>query len=291
MQSGLIITRGAGGLAMSRPAPLPIALMLQGRPVAEALDLLPRIFNLCRAAQAMALRLALGLGAGDTTALRAEIRREHLAKLWLIWPGLLGLPPQPLRADAWADVWADVWGGAVPDDLAGWLGAGRGAGPLLAAIARAFAPGEACARLPLVTPQSAFSAGPQENSVAARQAAHPLMRQAEHRFGRGPLWQALARVIEADALAKGDLPAITVLPCGTAIVPAARGAYAIRAEACEGMLTRFERRTPTDHLCAPGGGLEQALTALPLEKHPLAPLVVDILSPCVPVAFREVADA
>lgn len=283
MRPGLIIRRGAKGVDILPPSPLPIAAMMLGRTEAEAIDLLPRIFNLCRGAQVMALRLALGQQPGDLSALRAEILRDHQAKLAVIWPGLLGLPLRPMQAE--------VWGGPVPRDLGEWLTSGQGAAPVLNAIAQAFAPNEAASLLPLATAQSILAGGAQENSVAARQAAHPLMQQAEARWGRGPLWQALARVIEADALSKGDLPAPVVLADGTAVVPAARGAYAVRARSRAGVVTHFERCTPTDHLCAPKGGLMQALASLAPQNQHLAPLVVDILSPCVPVVFEEVADA
>ena len=73
MQTALVITQTNGGWQF-RPAPdLPVAALLIGKPVEEAAALLPRLFNLCSGAQAMALRQALGLPAPDPATLRAEI--------------------------------------------------------------------------------------------------------------------------------------------------------------------------------------------------------------------------
>ena len=78
---------------------------------------------------------------------------------------------------------------------------------------------------------------------------------------------------------------------GTAVVPAARGFYAVRAQAQNGRVTELRRLTPTDHLLAPGGILAQSLATLPPEHRDLADLVVDIIDPCVPVRIKEVANA
>ncbi|MCE8440702.1 HupK protein, partial [Rhodovulum sulfidophilum] len=59
----------------------------------------------------------------------------------------------------------------------------------------------------------------------------------------------------------------------------------------EGRVSSFRRWTPTDHLLARGGVLERALASLPRARVELAPLVVDILDPCLPVHFEEAADA
>ena len=288
MQTRLIIRRHAFGFGFTPPARVPIAALVLGRPVAEAAAVLPRVFNLCRGAQTLAVRLALGLEARDPSgaamqALQAEILQDHLANLWVIWPKLLGLPVLPLRKD--------VWGGEAPTDLARWMASGRGVAPVLAAIEQGFAPDEAVASLPLPRPETALIECAQENSVAARHEQHSLMQQVETAYGRGPLWHGLARVLDVEACLTGALPAPQVLADGTAIVAAARGGYALRARAVAGMVTSFERRTPTDHLCAPNGALAQALATLPAQKYHLAPVVVGILSPCVPVQFQEVTDA
>jgi hypothetical protein len=239
----------------------------------------------------MALRLALGLPALAPEALRTETLRDHLLKLCVIWPGLLGLKPTRLPQD-----WAEparlrqlVWGGASPQDFERWLNAGQGVAPVLMAISRAFAPGEAVAALPLPTAATALIPMAQENSVAARHAAEPALQRIEARFGRGPFWRAAGLIHDLAALQIG-LPGAEIHD-NLAIVPAARGAYAVQARALGGLVSEFARCTPTDHLCAPGGILALTLNSLPPQKAHLLPLVIDILSPCVPVQMPQVSHA
>lgn len=291
MQTALVITQTNGGWQF-RPAPdLPVAALLIGKPVEEAATLLPRLFNLCSGAQATALRLALGLPAPDPVTLRTEILRDHLLKLCVVWPGLLGLPATPLPPD-----WADpaplcnlIWGAADPADFDGWLGSGQGVSAVVRAIAQAFAPGEAVATLPLVRAETALNNAALENSVAARQAQAPAMRAIEASHGRGPFWRA-AGLIHDIANLLNAAPDVQ-MHLTTAIAPAARGAYAVQARALNGKVTDFARRTPTDHLCAPGGALQQSLNSLTAAKAHLLPLLVDILAPCVPVKLPEVQHA
>ena len=277
-------------VTVTPPDPLPVAALMLGKPPEEVAALLPRLFNLCGAAQGHAARLALGLAADEMPA-RREILRDHLAKLCLIWPKLLGLTPQPLP-EGWANGghalqhW--LWGGAKPADLWSFLTSGQGVAPLLATLGHAFAPGEAVAVLPPLTDPMALTA--QENSPAGRVADDPLMHQAEARFGRGPLWRALGRVVDLHHLALAPPAAETLRP-GLALVTAARGTYALSARAEAGMVTALSRVTPTDHLLAPGGALALALASLPAAKAGLAALVIDILDPCVAVSVRELAHA
>lgn len=291
MQTALVITQTHGGWQF-RPAPdLPVASLLIGKPVEEAAQLLPRLFNLCSGAQGMALRLALGLPTPDAATLRREILRDHLLKLCVVWPGMLGLPATPLPPD-----WADpaplchlIWGGSDPANFKDWLGSGQGVSAALRAIAQAFAPGEAVAALPLVSAETALNDAALENSVAARHADAPAMRAIEASHGRGPYWRAAGLIHDIAALL--NAPPAVKMHGATAIVPAARGAYAVRASAAAGVVTTFARRTPTDHLCAKDGVLQQSLNSLPAAKTHLLPLLVDILAPCVPVQLPEVQHA
>ena len=172
---GIVLRPEGARLAvnLTPPDPLPVAAMLLGRPPEEVAVMLPRLFNLCGAAQGHAARLALGL-AVEAAPARREILRDHLAKLCLIWPKLLGLRPQPLP-DHWAEGgpalqdW--LWGGEKPGDLWQFLISGRGVAPLLATLGHAFAPGEAVAVLPPLFDPMALTA--QENSPAGRVADEP----------------------------------------------------------------------------------------------------------------------
>lgn len=281
------------------PAPLlPLGRLLLGRPVAEAAAMLPRIFNLCRAAQIAAIHLALGLPEPqDPERLKDEVLREHLVKLLLTWPQHLGLAPRPFPAAEGAAAALFGASGRFPDTPAGfqrWLASGEGCAPVFAGIAAAFAPGEACATLPDVTPERPMDAGALENSTALRHPGHPVLDQLAAQAGRGPLWRAAARLLDAGACLGADLdaclPVPHLLPDGVVLTPAARGQYALRARARDGRLAELSRVTPTDHLLAPGGMLERSFAALPAAKAPLAALLLDILDPCLPVSLTQVME-
>ncbi|MBZ4023094.1 hypothetical protein CKO11_11550 [Rhodobacter sp. TJ_12] len=272
------------------PVPLPLAQMLIGRAPTEVAELLPRLFNLCGAAQGHAARLALGLPATAGDAQR-EILRDHLAKICLVWPRFLGLPARPLPphwAEGGAALQEWVWGGPMPERLTAYLGSGKGVAPLLAEVAHRFSPGDAVADLPPLS--NPMSLTPQENSPAGRASAAPLMAQAEALWGRGPLWRVLGRIVDLHRLAESPFPA-ELRPDGAAVVAAARGAYALSVTAEGGRVTALTRVTPTDHLLTRDGALERSLAALPASKVELAGLVVDILDPCVAVSLEVVANA
>ena len=67
---------------------------------------------------------------------------------------------------------------------------------------------------------------------------------------------SLISLLDADeyALERGRALMVTIEP-GAAVIPAARGVYGVRAEVERGRVVAFERRTPTDHLLAPGGAV------------------------------------
>ena len=275
---------------------LPVETLLIGRPVDEAVAILPRLFNLCRSAQEAAVRLALGLPLppGLHESLRAEILRDHMMRLFLTWPRRLGLAPRPFppRGEAAAALFGPSGRcPATPEAFETWLAAAAGTAPLVAAIATAFAPGEATAALPDTTAETVFDPRPQENTTAGRYRGHPLLDALAASHGRGPLWRTVARLVDAGTCLAGPLPEPQRLADGTAVTPAARGLYAVRARAEAGRIAAFARVTPTDHLLATGGALDAALATLPATRAALAPLAVDILDPCVPYDLREVAHA
>lgn len=282
------LDRNARGLRVVAAPPLPLARLVEGRSVEEVAEVLPRLFNLCRVAQSVALRLALGLPVGDTRALAVEIARDHALKLGVIWPARLGLA-------ACADPRGGVLGGPFPQEAGAfetYLRGEAGIAPLLRAVAARFGPQDGvCPALPEVSPESVLAETAQENSVAARHLAHPVMRHVEAGHGRGPLWRLVARALDLEAAERGDLPAPRLIGEGAAVVPAARGLYAVQAEVWEGHVMRLRRVTPTDHLLAPGGIMECALASLPRSKHCEAGLLVDLLDPCTPVTLKGGAHA
>ncbi|WP_297773793.1 hydrogenase expression/formation protein HupK [uncultured Roseovarius sp.] len=293
---------GFGGLVPEPSAPLPVADLIVGQSVEDAAALLPRIFNLCRTAQQTTARLAFGLRveAKARDALHREILRDHLIKFHLKWPGFFGRAPLALPQD-WATggagVRSDLFGpsGRMPRDMDAFddfLGAGHGIAPVLSLIDHSFEPGEgATPALSLTDATTVFVPQAQENSVAGRHAGHPVMQAIAAAKGRGPLWRALGRAYDLEVCLSGTLPAWQTPAMGHAIVPAARGTYAIRAEISDGIVTTFQRVTPTDHLLAEGGILAHTLRTLPDRKSGYAALIMDILDPCSPVRLREVDHA
>lgn len=282
----------------AKPVPaLPVARMVLGKPVDEVAALLPRLFNLCRVAQGVAVRTALGLelAEGWQEALRQEILREHAAKLCLKWPALMSRPAVALPRDWMTDTDAArqaVFGPhtRMPDHVEGlreFLTQDAGIAPILRAISQVFEPGEGCrGALPDCTADILFCADIQENSVAARRADHPVLCHVATTHGRGPLWSALAVAYELDALLAGEQPQLWRLKNG-AVVQAARGLYGITALVDEGHVTDLTRITPTDHLTAQGGALDQSLASLPAGRAlGLVPLLLSILDPCYPVSVE-----
>ncbi|MGB0661390.1 MAG: hydrogenase expression/formation protein HupK [Mangrovicoccus sp.] len=273
-----------------QPAPEPpVAQLMLGRPVAEVVETLPRLFNLCRAAQSTAAHMAFGMTPPTDLVsgvnLGAEITRDHLARLGLLLPRHLGQPVADI-----AEGPAAVLGAGLPQDpsdFAAYLRSGTPLAALLRGLIAHFGPGEACADLPLPDDEDLQPGRAVENSPAARHADHPLMQYIALTQGKGPLWRVVARALDLTAARAGRLP----LPrCrasdGAALCPAARGTYAIHGKAADGHVTALTRITPTDHLLAPNGILEQSLASLPAAKSHLAPLLLDILDPCRPVALE-----
>ena len=288
----------SGRWTASRAPEPPVEALILGQPVEAALDLLPRVFNLCQAAQTMALRLAVGLETGpeDRATLADEILREHLLRLALVLPRHMGLDPIPFTRHDPDKLRIELFGEtenfpATPNAFKSFLTLRQGIAPLLLALYREFGRGEAiCPVLPTPNGDVIRPPAAAENSVAMRHTAHPVMRYIEQSLGRGPLWRVVARALDLQSCLDGTLPA-PVATSGFAAVPAARGLYHVAADVEQGRLTAFARQTPTDSLLAPGGILDHTLASLPPEKTGRADLICDILDPCTPLTLHEVPDA
>lgn len=281
------------GRLSARATPGPPLEMVVGMPVKEAATALPKLFSLCKAAEGLVVRKALGLpdDPGATDALRREILREHMAKLCLHWPVKLCLPARPLP-NGWQDgkgVARALFGPGetapeTPAEVEAYLECDTGAAPVLRGIDRCFAPGVAIVpSLPWLNAKTAFEAKACENSVAARQAHRPALLHIEATRGRGPLWRAMARVWDVSDALSGRFSGAISHGNGTASVEAARGTYSLTASAEDGTVSALTRITPTDHLLAFGGILSHMLATLPPDRESLAPLLLDIVDPCVPV--------
>ncbi|SDI55916.1 HoxV [Pseudomonas panipatensis] len=148
------LARLAGSLRVrpgQRPALLggrpPLAArLLQGQPAEAAAQRLPLLYSLCGQAHRLTAELALQAAREGTAeasdaarqALHAETRREHLRRIVLDWPGLLGgatADPLALSAvaqqglDAWfegsAQAWLDAWREGPRQALLDWSARGR----------------------------------------------------------------------------------------------------------------------------------------------------------------------
>lgn len=96
--------------------PTHAARVFEGRSLADTVDALPRLYNICGGVQAVAAldacEAAAGISAADGVQrarrmlLRVEAIREHLWRLLIDWPQALGLPANPapvamaMQADA-----------------------------------------------------------------------------------------------------------------------------------------------------------------------------------------------
>ena len=291
-----------GHLRFDPPAALPVRDLVIGKSVDAAAEMLPRLFNLCRIAQQAAARLAFGLILPVNThrELQREVLRDHLAKFYLKWPSMLGLASIPLPRD-WQTgeekVRVEVFGspGAMPrsaEDFESFLNSGNGISSILRRIDQCFEPGEAITvALPHPSVQNVLHLQVLENSVAGRHLSHPVMQHIAVSRGYGPLWRATGRAFDLECSLRGRMPDFEIPTPGIAVVPATRGSYAIQSCVENGIVTAFERITPTDHLLADGSILEQTLNTLPAGKTGFAPLILEILDPCTPVRLREVQDA
>jgi len=262
------------------------AALVQGKPLAEARDLLARLFDHNRAAQLAAFDIATESPA-DAVAVASEIRRDHLVQVFKTWPRALGLPSRLDHAWLTDDRAArmalfGVTARAPRSDfeMAGFIGGEDGVGPLLGLIGEVFGPGIAAAEgLAFVDAETAFRAVAVENSPAARQAAHPALAYVEAIYGRGPLWRAAGRVLDLGEILEGRPPRPIVAPPGRAIVPATRGTCALSVDIENGHVTGFSQVTPADHLLARGGALERMLSRLPPDRGMLLPVLIALVDP------------
>ncbi|MBV7380773.1 hydrogenase expression/formation protein HupK [Maritimibacter dapengensis] len=286
-----------GNFEITRAAGVPIAQMIRGLTPEAVAEMLPRLFNLCRSAQATAAHLALGLPA-PVIDLTGDVIRDHVLKLFVTWPAQLGLAPLPLPTHWQAGgegLLRALFDGPFPETVRSFqaaCGTGRGIAPVLAALDRVLPPGTGvAAALPALTDTWALSPVAVENSVAGRQASHTVLRSLEVDRGRDLYWRAVARLYDLADACRGALPAPRVTDAGVALVPASRGTYALTLRQERGRITGISRITPTDHLCAPGGILEITFAALNARDAGKSGLVMDILDPCHEIGVRALNHA
>ncbi|HEX5802214.1 MAG TPA: nickel-dependent hydrogenase large subunit [Azospira sp.] len=301
----------AAGVDCRRPQ---AASLLVGRAPAEALALVPRLFSLCARAQAAAAQLAAAaaagrlpaVDAGTTLAVAREAIGEHLWRLLLDWPALLGEAPAKaalldwrkrlLTASSPAD--NDALGAALLD----WL-------PSLAAIAAAepapaavtallpWQPASAWAALPI---DAAFAAAPtwagrpaETGALARRHAAPPVA--ALLAAGQRVAARHAARLADLDFLARG-LRDPALLRDWLDAAPAGDGVGLARVETARGLLlhlmqvkdervARYVIVAPTEWNFHPQGAFAGELAGAPAASREQAALIARrlalALDPCV----------
>lgn len=297
--------------------------VLVGRPLTEAVALVPRLFSLCGRAQGVAARLAVAAAIGggapdDMPALTRSVAREavgeHLWRLLLDWPPLLGRVADREGYLRWRKRLVAARTAeddkALADDLLDWLagyalampdaGAGHPAtrpAPLLpwrsAAEWAAFAIDDTFARQPTVQGQ------PAETGALARQLAHPDVagyiaagdRVAARLSARYVELSWLARALADPELLSGWLGAAPAgESTGLARVETARGLLLHLIQVNDGRVARYVIVAPTEWNFHPQGAFVGELVGCSAASREaaasLAGRLALALDPCVSYEVR-----
>lgn len=288
-----------------KPAPnYPIGSMILGKSRQEVAELLPRVFNLCRTSQSIAVNTALDLPVKNNIAeLNKEILLNHVMRLCVIMPRHFGLPQIRLPKD-WhsgnLNLRKALFGplGNLPvslDDFKNFLESGVGIAGLLNKVAVFFAPGEGISRaLPFVSVKTATNPySIVDNSCAQRVKRHPVVASMATNIGqyRSLFWRLVAISYDLEASLNNAPLKVIVSRRGCVHVPATRGLYTVSAQHDGEKVTHFTRVTPTDHLCVKGGVLEQVLATILPERASILPIIMDILDPCTPLCIEKITNA
>ncbi|OYZ71650.1 MAG: hypothetical protein B7Y12_16970 [Rhizobiales bacterium 24-66-13] len=288
--------------------------LLVGRRVEEALELLPRLFNLCGAAHRAAASHALGLpDTENAAAMRAETVRDHGVALFHLWPSALGAASDRtglalLGRGTPAELARHVCGGdnlpkfSVPD-LASWLAhAPTPAAGLLRELRDRLDPAWGRATLPaldvdtLDADMMEHAPSPRcEATVLARVRAAPVIRALLIEQGTSLFVRLLARLVDLLWMADGrrDVQLQGQAGAGVGYAQAARGILLHRAKVKDGRVLAYRVRTPSAWNLAPGGLFAQMLAALPArrEAQMLARIAECAVNPCVPLALHFAPEA
>ncbi len=290
-----------------------VARGMVGRTPQEAADLLPRIYNLCGGAHAVAAADALGLPRPARDGLNERLR-DHAVAVFADWPALFGGAPdrmalRQLAGDAQdrlalcRQVLGDDSTGldlaqGSPAELANWLA--RAPSPtarLMRRLRETARPG--WGRVDLDRPDmaditAALAEGAprvaRETTVADDWRAAPLIRALAAREGMSLFVRLLARLLDLLAgLAGQREPAPHANPPpGIGLACAARGLLAHRARVAGGIITDYRVLAPSAWNLAPDGLLARMLATLPANDATplLARIAIAAVNPCVPVRLH-----
>ncbi|OYY30267.1 MAG: hypothetical protein B7Y65_00830, partial [Azorhizobium sp. 35-67-15] len=262
--------------------------LLVGRRVEEALELLPRLFNLCGAAHRAAASHALGVPDTDNAAaMRAETVRDHGVALFHLWPGVLGAASDRtglalLGRGTPAEIAQHVCGGDdlaefSVSDLASWLDRGpTPAACLLRELRDRLDPAWGRAALPALDVDALdadlmeHASSPRcEATVLARMRATPVIRALLAEEGPSLFVRLLARIVDLLWMVDGGGEARLHGQAGAGVgyAQAARGILVHRAKVKDGHILAYRVRTPSAWNLAPGGLFAQMLAALPARRE------------------------
>lgn len=314
----------AAAVASTRPQ---ASRLLLGLPVARAMELAPRLFSLCGQAQGVAARLAYCAARGevpdpgsllaDGRCVALEAIGEHLWRLLLDWPPLLGLPPRHKEFMAWRKrllaVKDAAQGAVLGVELHAWLSAER---PLPIEPGAALASG---ALLPMLAAeawgrqgfdegfaaQPTFAGRPAETGPLARRFGNSEVAGL-HAVGQGVAARLAARYADLRCLAAalleperltGWLGAASVAEnVGLARVETARGLLLHLMQVKDGRVGRYVIVAPTEWNFHPQGAFVREITACPATSpaaaEALARRLALSLDPCVAcqIEVKRVAD-
>lgn len=305
----------AAAVASTRPA---AARALRGLPLERALEVVPRLFGICRFAQEAAARLSVCAARAERSAVAAttlaaalavalEAIGEHLWRLLLDWPPLCGQAARQSEFLRWRKQLLAVDDAAAAAALGGRLDAWLDAETtplseqrqavatvlllprLSAAEWAAQLDAEAIAGLPTVAGQ------PAETGALARHAAKPelaaLVASGQRTQARLAARYAdlrwLAQALAAPAQLSAWLDAAAVADgCGLARVETARGTLLHRVELDGDRIARYLIVAPTEWNFHPQGAFVRELGGSPARTRAEALLaarrVALSLDPCVP---------
>jgi len=286
-------------LRVERPA---VATIMRGRQADQAVRSIPLLYSICSAAQAAAAQLALQAARGMAQepviddGVRTEAMREHLWRLLLDWPRMLGLQLQErLLAEArrrLADADFQAWMAA---ELSGPFEQIEAAARALPAFAAAdgspFLPPLAAAETVALWPRldAAFAAAPMYCGAAAETGA--LARHDEI-TGAAPL-AARIRARIADLHESNGLGRVSAAPVATGVgraaVETARGLLVHEITLDGERIAEYVIVAPTEWNFHPHGRLRAWLAnseaATPEALRALAAQAVLALDPCVRCAI------
>ena len=270
-----------------------VAAALRGLPAAKALALVPMLYSLCGKAQGRAARLALAAARGEAVAeyldpeVAKEVAGEHLWRLLMDWPPLLGLPSQESLFVAGRRRLAD-------GDFPSWVETNlvSFAETLLAGLDTLAEPADGGCFLPRLDAAASLSCWPRLSGDFAAAPTYggrametgALARQATTVSGRPIRDRLHARI---DELRRGGVGRVSAAPVaagvGRALVETARGLLMHEIVLDGEAIADYRIVAPTEWNFHPAGTLAVWLSGMETAAAvALAPRAVLALDPCVP---------